>query len=873
MRVVELAVAMISGGLNRLGFDKLRINGDDWRLLLVLVSVCLACAVLVVDFARAPGDSLQPGDVAPRTVKAPFEFAYADHGAHERAREQASEAAPPVFVHRLDLFSERRQRIATAFAAGRQRLKQLTGAEGPPPPLGQELQLLVSQAFLDPLRVELPENDVVILAKGGFSPEAEALSEQLLDTAMRDRLVVLNRDAFPPDRRPLVLIEVGEGERSERQVTDPSTVVLPEQARQQVSLGMLASDVEANAETNAAAAVARALVTANMTFDPLQTAERRETAAAAVALAVERVKRGQILFRAGDTLTGDHIEVYAALQEHQGDQDLLLELFAISLFLCLLFMSLYHFGSSYLPGFSTRVRDVTAVGALVVLTGLLARVTVASSEGIATLIGFEAEPRSVWFLVPVAGTVMLVRLLLGIPWTVVFTVAVSAVCGLVMELQALPMMFFVISGVAAASAVEHTRERIAVVRAGVMIGVVNAITVLVIHFVQLYVVEGELSMATTMRPVWTMSFAFMGGVLSSFLVLGMIPAFEALGFVTDYRLLELANLNHPLLRQLMLRAPGSYHHSVIVGTLAEAGADKIGANALVAKVASYFHDIGKSLKPQYFVENQQGVSKHSGLDPHTSAHIIISHVTDGGRMAKEHSLPRPIVDNIAMHHGTGILQYFYAAARAQADDPDAVDEGAFRYPGPKPSTREAGVIMLADKVEAATRTLRMPDEHNIRAMISRIVNSVIADGQFSECPLTLQEIHTIADTFVSVLLGIYHQRIEYPETADLSNAPSAGEVEIAAEDEAKKPAKPKHRGGPTPPKHATITLDLAPRPQVAEVPQSSQTTPSPPVQRQDVAIDDDQTPEPAEGATFAGARDEEEDAVDYEAVDFLPRGD
>jgi len=313
-----------------------------------------------------------------------------------------------------------------------------------------------------------------------------------------------------------------------------------------------------------------------------------------------------------------------------------------------------------------------------------------------------------------------------------------------------------------------------------------------------------------------MGFAFLGGIVSAFLVLGLVPVFESFGFVTDYRLMELANLNHPLLRQLMLRAPGSYHHSVIVGTLAEAACEAIGANALRAKVASYFHDIGKAIKPKYYVENQRdGVNRHNGLDPWTSARIIVSHVTDGGRLARDHGLPKPIVNNIYMHHGTGLLQYFYAAAQELSEEP--LDEADFRYPGPKPDSREAGVIMLADKVEAATRTIERPDEDNIRLMINRIVNSVMADGQFSECPLTFQEIHTIADTFVAVLLGIHHQRIEYPQTADVSRG---------------KPAHIKEAQEP-----GVITLDLM-TPVVQDLPE-----------------------EP-----------DETDVVDYESLEHLPGG-
>ena len=205
-------------------------------------------------------------------------------------------------------------------------------------------------------------------------------------------------------------------------------------------------------------------------------------------------------------------------------------------------------------------------------------------------------------------------------------------------------------------------------------------------------------------------------------------------------------------------------------------------------------------------------------------------------MAVEHNLPKPIVENIYMHHGTGILQYFYSEARARAEDPDSVLESDFRYPGPKPSSREAGVVMLADKVEAATRTIKHPNPHNVRAMITRILNSVIADGQFSECPLTLQEIHTVSDTFLAVLMGIYHQRIEYPDTADLSQMRAA------------KPAD-----------EAIITLDLTSR-------MSPEPTPKP----TEADLEADRKRRMAE-AVKADA--EPSDVVDYESLEHLPQAD
>jgi putative nucleotidyltransferase with HDIG domain len=802
------------------------VPGDSaWRWI-VLALVAVACALTVIEL-RSPTDGpLRVGDVATRTVKAPFTFTFADRSAHERAREEARELAPPVYVQRTDLLDERHERIRRAFGAGRDRAAALGTGK-----LGAELSLVVVQAFLEPLGVQLPEEEVLALAATGFRPEVEEVAHTLLDRAMRDERVVLARDQLPADRRPIVVIRlVPGGVRDEEVVADLDGILVPETARQRVSLGLLEAKVESGADVDAAAGVARALVTPNLAFDPLQTEERREAAANAVELGLETVKRGQILLTAGQVVGEPELALYEALQQHQGERNLPMQVGALSLFLALLLTVLYQFGTMTTRT-SASVRDVAAAGALLWLVALVARIVVAASEGVAAAVGYEAEASSVWFLVPVGGAVILVRLLLGLPWTLPFAVAAGTVCGLVMDLQALPVVFFLVSALAAAASVDHTRERIAVVRAGAAVGLVNAVAVLLIHFVQLFFSETELSLATTMRPFWSMAFAFGGGLASGFAVLGLVPVFETFGFVTDYRLMELANLNHPLLRQLMLRAPGSYHHSVIVGTLAEAGAEAIGANALVAKVASYFHDIGKALKPAYFVENQNGVNRHQELDPYVSAAIIVAHVTEGGRMAREHGLPQPIVDNIYMHHGTGLLQFFYAEAQRLSADPDSVDPTVFRYPGPKPSTREAGIIMLADKVEAATRTLRTPDEGNIRAMIAHIVNSVVADGQFTECPLTMQEVHTIAETFVRVLVAINHQRIEYPQTRALSRAPRSEAPSATT---------------------GSLTLEL-PLASLGGTPQSSQRptpTPAPVRPLRDGALEDG----------------------DYEAVEYLPSG-
>jgi putative nucleotidyltransferase with HDIG domain len=272
----------------------------------------------------------------------------------------------------------------------------------------------------------------------------------------------------------------------------------------------------------------------------------------------------------------------------------------------------------------------------------------------------------------------------------------------------------------------------------------------------------------SMQTIYCVIFALAGGIINAVFVTGTIPLIENLFYyTTDIRLLEQANFNSPVLRELMVRAPGTYHHSVLVGNLVEAAAESIHANPLLARVAAYYHDIGKTSKPQYFIENAgQSENRHDRLAPSMSALILISHVKEGVELAKAHRLGQPIIDIIRQSHGTGLITYFYQKARnLAAQEGKTVDEREFRYPGPKPQTREAGLVLLADHVEAASRTLSDPTPARIQGMVQKIINNIFIDGQLDECELTLKNLHEIAKSFNQILVGIYHQRIDYPEPA------------------------------------------------------------------------------------------------------------
>ncbi|HOW42737.1 MAG TPA: HDIG domain-containing protein [Candidatus Omnitrophota bacterium] len=332
--------------------------------------------------------------------------------------------------------------------------------------------------------------------------------------------------------------------------------------------------------------------------------------------------------------------------------------------------------------------------------------------------------------------------------TLAVAVAMTAVCGNNCNLGLMTL----ISGMVGGLLVKGVRRRHTVIRAGFIAGCVQAGL--------LWILNGF----TVLNP---REYALMvvNGLFYSVIVLGTLPMFEYLfKTATNISLLELADFNHPLLHRLMLEAPGTYHHSLIVGNLSEAACSVVGANSLLARIGAYYHDVGKLEKAEYFSENQViDSNKHDDLSPTMSKMVIMNHIKDGVDLARKNKLNPRIVDFIQQHHGTSLVYYFYRRALEKLEDDKQVQEEGFRYPGPKPATKEIAVVMLADSVEAATRTLKSPNSDSIKELVHKLINNKFIDGQLDNCDLTLKDLERIATVFVHILSGIYHSRISYPE--------------------------------------------------------------------------------------------------------------
>ncbi|MFQ5835224.1 MAG: HDIG domain-containing metalloprotein [bacterium] len=363
------------------------------------------------------------------------------------------------------------------------------------------------------------------------------------------------------------------------------------------------------------------------------------------------------------------------------------------------------------------------------------------------------------YFIPMAFLSTLTSLLFAPSLSVVVTLLLSILFSLnAQSLDLLPVL--VVGGIVGAYSATFVHQRTDLTKGGLYVGMSNVLIILAVGLLANYSFVDVASFA-----LWGMG----SGIFSSILVLMVLPYPETyFGITTDIKLLELSNLNLPLLNRLSIEAPGTYHHTMMVASLAEAGAEAVGANSLLARVGAYYHDMGKILRPHFFFENAgTGTGKnsyHDKIAPNLSSMIVISHVKDGVELAQRNRLPQLVIDIIREHHGTGLIAYFYREAlKERGKEKESIYEENFRYPGPKPQTKESAIVMLADSVEAAFRFSPQKTLKSIHSQVKKVVNNKLKDNQLDECDLTLGETARMSDAFVRTLTGVIHTRGRYPE--------------------------------------------------------------------------------------------------------------
>jgi putative nucleotidyltransferase with HDIG domain len=527
--------------------------------------------------------------------------------------------------------------------------------------------------------------------------------------------------------------------------------------------------------------LARSLIKPNLTFNQRETELRKTLARESVKTTYYQIKKGEMLIREGERIGPDHLLRLSADTRSPGRFEMIGKIAAMSLLIGILFAVIYLVGSVGSQHIREDERHLLFcfVTILVMLLSIWAYDFVA--EEVARGFTFFSS-KALLYAMPVACGAILISIFQGINTAIIASLVISVLASLVTGGRIEFFVYFFISSLVAAYGVQNCTERGILIKTGLKVGVVQVVLSLSIEGI-----DGSLY---TMQSLVAAVSGFIGGILVGVIATGILPLVEmSFRFTTDIKLLELGNLDQPLLRNLMVQAPGTYHHSVIISNMVEATAKAVQANPLLARVSAYYHDIGKTKKPLYFIENQMGgENRHEKLAPSMSSLILISHVKDGVELAKEHKLGREIANIIQQHHGTSLISFFYQKAKertiVKGGKTIEVEEENFRYPGPKPQTKEAGLVMLADMVEAASRSVVDPTPSRIKGMVQKIINSAFSDGQLNECELTLKDLNEIAKSFNKTLSGIFHQRIEYPEaTTETSRMGLNGSIDhISAED-------------------------------------------------------------------------------------------
>ena len=371
------------------------------------------------------------------------------------------------------------------------------------------------------------------------------------------------------------------------------------------------------------------------------------------------------------------------------------------------------------------------------------------------------------YFVPMASIGMIIALLVGFNTAFLSVILMSILISILVSGGVELMLVLLFGSVVGIVLIKGARRRAQILWAGFFAGIANFIGIICIGLINNMEIDFFIK-----DGIWAVS----SGLLSGFIVMSVLPLYEFLFKIpTNISLLELSDLNHPLLKRLAIEAPGTYHHSIMVGNLSEVACEAIGANSLAARVGAYYHDIGKIPKAEYFTENELGAaSKHTNLVPSMSALIIAKHVKEGVEIAKKYKMNQMIIDFITQHHGNSLIAYFYQKAIEKSENGVVPNEDNFRYPGPRPQTKESAIVLLSDAVEAASRTLGEPTPASIRNLVRKIINNKFIDGQLDECDLTLKDMHQIADSFVRVLTGVFHTRLDYPDT----DKKTSGEGEI-----------------------------------------------------------------------------------------------
>ena len=719
-----------------------RLLSTKAKITLALVFTFIALLLLLIpDFLFNPFPAelnTAPGKV----VIAPFSLSIIDKEATNRVRSQVTPSAPLVFEEDTLGTQKILGELFTIFSTAQQ--------------ISLEPNLPLS-AQIDKLKktISFPVSDDALVALLRYSQyrQLRTIAENVVSEIMSRP--TLNTDELEIIKQQANLLVSTDTTKNEYQIKQENIAVFSEVKKKAIRrLNQLLPNVEDQSLRNALSELLNHLTYPTLRLDKEKTAQYLMKLQSTIPAIKITISRNQTILHTQEIITAEKKIILDELNRIR-----IRAASGIILGRAILLVLFTYFTAVYLRTYYPRViQDFNTFAPAC----LLWVITLAFTR---LILWFGGSA----YLVPVGAFAMLAGIIFEVRFALLMVTSIAVLLGVMVGLEVKHVLVFLLSGMVTALTVSHLKKRTDLIKAGLRISTVNFIGIIV-----LFLFDQSMFSPISWRTAELIRDSLSGlgnGILCYILTISFLPGFERLfNLTTDWKLLEFSDTKSELLTRLQTEASGTYQHSLNVSALADSAASAIGANALLCRIAAYYHDIGKLIKPEYFSENQlteEEKKKHEKLSPYMSTLIIKNHIKHGLELAKENRLPPPIIDIIEQHHGMSLISYFYQEAlevNEKTENGEPLDESHFRYPGPKPQTIESAIILLADSVEAATASLTNPDEGEIHSMVRKIVNDRFADEQLEECELTLHDLHLITESFIRALLSKYHRRIEYPET-------------------------------------------------------------------------------------------------------------
>ncbi len=759
-------------------------------LWLLIFTITLAFTIIHYPGQSSLSYSYNIGDVAKRDIKAPKNFFVEDKAATNQKKIEVREAVRSVYDYDAGLIDRISANIDNAMKIPREMFTK-ANEQDPEPTLAIVLE--TKAAFEEKLGIEIGKNAYAVLHRHQFSPDISMKIKTILEKILATGVVANKELLLKEENKGIILQTIGT--RDERIVNILKTFYSPDQAKIMVRIEgqPILKDLNANL-SNLIVDLCQRLLQPNISLNKNETERRSQEAESLIKPILYQIVAGEMILREGERVDKVQLVKLNALQEQVEEKNIFISGTGLALTTFFILLTVYLlFLKDHKKLKTSHNKHIFFLALGLALYLAFAKTATYIAQSANPDFSLDMSVVSFFMIIPIPAAAMVTCLFLGFDIAVFFTLILALLTSLAFSGNLEVFIFFFLSSIAAAYWIKGRQDRKKFIVAGFKLSVFNVLLALSLSFHSLSQPPDVIILAKEM------AFAFCGGLFSATFTIGFTPLIEVLfDYSTDSKLLEFSNLDQPLMKQLMIEAPGTYNHSVIVATLAEAAASAINASNLKAKVMGYYHDIGKLDKTLYFIENQtDGKNKHDKLSPSMSALILIQHVKKGIELAKQHKLGDEILEGITQHHGTSLIKYFYQKSLNSGND--TVKEEDFRYPGPKPQTREAAIVMLADVVEAAIRALDRPTPARIQGRVKELINDIFADGQLEQCELTLKDLHQIAKSFNNIMTSIYHSRIEYPEKYQEKKKEKNG----IAKDTDQQSAKKEIPNGQNPPKDKT----------------------------------------------------------------------